>query len=174
MFFRRATPESPHSHLLRFQFLETRKTPPKWPRVSMTVFGTIPPVLPCYGAPPRILTARCPPLSLPCFGRVSKRPRESALFAVPAESGQLFPHPARETRPFPGSPPHHQGTSRALTFSTDQRVFATGHRPSRSLSHFQRPARVSNGTPVSPPRGRNHYPCRPSPHQRVQAYPNPP
>jgi len=123
MFFRRATPESPHSHLLRFQFLETRKTPPKWPRVSMTVFGTIPPVLPCYGAPPRILTARCPPLSLPCFGRVSKRPRESALFAVPAESTRVFT-PSPQDPPVPGgqrtSPPlvsrlaHHPRTPRAV------------------------------------------------------------
>ena len=73
--------------------LETRKTPRKWPRVSMGDSGTIPPVLPCYGDLPRILTARCPPLSLPCFGRVSKRPRESALFAVPAESTRVFTAP---------------------------------------------------------------------------------
>ena len=82
--------------------LETRKTPPKWPRVSMNDSGTALPILPCYGAPPRILTARCPPLSLPCFGRVSKRPRESALFAVPAESTRVFTAPRFGGIPVPG------------------------------------------------------------------------
>ena len=95
--------------------LETRKTPRKWPRVSMGDSGTIPPVLPCYGDLPRILTARCPPLSLPCFGRVSKRPRESALFAVPAESTRVFTAPRFGASRHPGGACLPVGGVRAVT-----------------------------------------------------------
>ena len=95
--------------------LETRKTPPKWPRVSMNDSGTALPILPCYGAPPRILTARCPPLSLPCFGRVSKRPRESALFAVPAESTRVFTAPRFGASRHPGGACLPVGGVRAVT-----------------------------------------------------------
>ena len=40
----------------------------------------------CYFRASTISTARSCALTLSCFGRVAKRPRESAIFAVPAES----------------------------------------------------------------------------------------
>ena len=63
-------------------------------------------------------------------------------------------------RPGPGTSPHRL-TMRARRWR---------HRPRRARSRFPWSVRISDGTPVSPPPGRNHSQCQPSPHQPAQAY----